>query len=843
MRRPQRKNSLPVNVKPWHEVLPHWELDEQSELPFLDDGRIEFGVWFEPPSRVFYTEDYLAGRFFGLKDVFETALPDGERARIYIAVRTADEEELIAYRDAENSAPHPIIAELHQRRFEHFEHLRQLEQIRTWKFFLTVTVTPDDKFSSKPDDTPSAVELERAVQKALTARADFITQMEHAGFHAWLMTRQEVFSETFLYINPEWEAAPDFIPESEREVHSEVDGMPDHLTLKRQLGLSKVDNAESAFIRVDETYVAALSLHRIPQTTETGYLKGLTDKLVTGSYYIVIEAQRENEFAVEQEIEKRKIDLNTMVNSPNIVPNGRNVDLWKRLKRSEERLRSHSEQRYDTTVTVLLHAKTPQEREVMKRQARSGLKTLRAGMPVQHGFQSYYQWLDLIPFNGKMAEFPFKAITTNAVDFFPPIAPWRGFSRPTIVYRNRENSLVKFDLFEPGTSAASHFAFFAPTRSGKTFGVMSLLTAVMRRYNPIVTIVDAKEDFAPFIKAIHGTIIKFGGKTGTRLNPMDLAPGEKVPDSAKISFLSALILRRLLRQSGNAREAGAEGTAFYEGVRLTYRRFEHREDVPRLRDLHAVLATMENHVDGRALSEDVRAAARSLADRMYLYIGDTDWGRVLDAYTNVDTSARVIYYDLSDVPQDDAHQKSVIGLIVQDRVVQTNKRYPSDLPKIWFYDEFGAQVETEEDVKLVSDILRMAASSGLAMGIATQAPEDIERLKSLKDSFFFQFIGGYSGSVAEHVQRSLNLPSSIAGELKNLKKVSGHYSEFVLLYRPEGGGERQGDIIKFEESQHAYWYFTSDKNDKPVRERYVQAHGGSYVRGINAIMQDFGRVP
>ncbi|WP_084045048.1 helicase HerA domain-containing protein [Deinococcus hopiensis] len=818
-------------------MLPYWDI--HNNIMVLKDGRLMYGFYFEPPTHIHFTSDNLQKRNSRLKAVFDLAVPDGETLTTYTSLRTAHEGDVADTRSHANSCPDPVIKELTHARAALLESKIARGEVSHWRFFATVTVTPppEDRFSK--DAPPSSTELDAAVNNALALQAATVAQMRASGFRAEAMTGQDVFTEAFFYLNPSWPEAPEFVPQGEREIYSMRRGVPDQQSLIRQLTTAAGNNLHSKHFIVGDRFVDVLSLSRLPEYTETGYLKEITDEL-HGTYYVVVQATRENDYDVSNELEKKKNDLWTRVKSPGVIPNGKAVNLLDQIELAQ-RLEG-LESRFDAAVSVVLVAQTAQELETMKRKARGNMTRLRGGMPITYGFQANAQYLALLPFGGGRSGFEFKPYTNNVIDLFPPVSPWKGFEEGAITYQNRDKSLIRFDLFTKNTVTA-HFCVFAPTGSGKTVLVQSLLNAELAKYpDAAVIVTDAKQDFGYFFRSIQDAeIITFGYGSDTRLNVFDLEEGADAPDGEKLASLMTFI-RIFVEPPRDLRDKGYEDVAITEGIMAIYVQFKNEQRAPQMSDLYRMLTVIENYTDsGRQMEPRVIEAARSVAVRLRKALGASPVAPFVDCQSNKKLTARRIYLSLYGIPEDDELMKRISQHIIKNVVWTTAKNYPRGVKKFIFFDEFENQVQTDDELDAVKRMLRVFRSFGVSFGMGTQSATASQYFGDLRDSFSHLFIGRYSKDVAKDVVRVLSLPEVMAELLPTLNNVVGQYSEFALLVQQSGelnSNEKIGDIIQVQESKLALWVFNSGNQEVAEKDRYVAAANGNVIEGVRKLVTD-----
>ena len=825
---------------PLANAVPYWDLHDN--IMFLQDGRRVYGVYFEPPSHLHYTSDELLKRQHTLKTVFDLAVPDGETLSTYTSLRQALEDDLSETRLYAETCSDPVLRELTQARADLLEQKILSGEVSHWRFFLTVTVTSSAEYRFDIGSPPSAQEVYGAVESAQALQSAAVAQLTAAGFAARAMTQQDVFAECRYWFNPSWPQAPAFIPQAEREVHSLRRGRPDHLTFSRQVGSTPIDNTPFSGPIVGDRFAEVISVGRLPEYTETGYLKTITDDL-HGTYYIVVQATRENDYDVSNELEKKKGDLWLRVKAPGVVPNGKATNLLAEVELAQQL--DGYESRFGAGVSIVLIASTQAELDRMKRKAKGNMARLRAGVPISYGFQSVAQYFALAPFSGGRSKFEFQPYSSNVIDLFPPVAPWRGLEEGAMTFQSRDRSLIKFDLWTPLTKTA-HWAIFAPTGSGKTVLALSILSAHLTRYdNAVLVVADSKQDFTYFFKSLQDSaIINYGYKSDTRHNIFDLDDGETQPDGTKLSAILSFV-RLFVSEPDDPREADYEDVALSEAIMAVYQKYKNRGSFPQMSHLEQMLNTIENYTDsGKNMPLAVLQAARSVGIRLRKALGNSPLAPFVDCQSNVNINARRIYLNTYGIPENDVLMRRVAHHMTKSIMYNRAKHYPRTVPKFLFIDEFENQIQTEREVKDFNEMLRVFRSFGVSLGIGTQDARASQRFGGLLDSFNHLFVGGYSRGVVDGDERTvgvveaLSLPRVMKEKLPQLESVPGQFSEFALLMNVGGGSGRIGDIIRVEESKLALWLSASSKDEVTKKDAYIAKHGGDVMGGVRQLVKD-----
>ncbi|WP_221091352.1 VirB4 family type IV secretion system protein [Deinococcus aquaedulcis] len=825
----------------WDIVSDAWARGAEEDLKTAglmvnETGHIEFSLRLDPPSRMLMSDENLEARHYDLKTVLQVGIPEGERARLYIRISTIPYDRFQNLKQAGKNGKNPVAQFLVKKRLDRLDDKRRQGTIKEWSFYLTCTVKPSRPFSK--DSPPDPEHLRKEVQRAQRRREELLNRVRNAGYRAEAMSAQEMFQEAWYYHNLDFLGGtpPQLLTESKARYEGAptVQGAKDFLTLKRQILTTPTRTEDHAVVVNGSTLVYAVSLHELPRQTEFGVLNAVAERITTGNMLFCIEVAHRDHGMEMEALEGANSKLHSATTSTKYAPSASAQQRYGSIKETLALVYEEGDNFYDVGVSVLLFAQGRDQLNEMLSQASTAFALFRSPRPIMHGYQSKHLYRALAPFNGRRTEFSFKLVETNAVGFMPAIAPFQGAGGGTLLYRNRSNALTTFDPFAAGMGA-THFMVIAPTRWGKTFLTQSMVLALIPEYDPVVTVIDRKNDFKDMIMSLGGVHVEFGGGGSATFNPMDLPAGEHAPDEGKMTFLLTL-WRDFIPRNSDEERAGLEDTVLREAILMTYKAFYQEELPPRLRDVHGTLDTMTMYSDGDPMRASAVDVARSLAARMRPFLHDSNWGKVIDQYTNRDTNAKYMYYDLSKIPINAEQETKIAMRIVQDRVWQSARLIPGR--KLCLVEEMGSTIRTKSDRDYMASWLRMGASFGLSVGGITQLAADLENMPELRDSFSWFFFGRLTNT--DGLTKHLKMPATVAKAVTGLQKVDKDFTEWVLAFRPDEG-DVNGEIIRVEESEHFFWLCSSQENHRRLREAAIKARHGDQLAAVEDLVA--GRYP
>lgn len=794
----------------------------------LEDGRLVVGAVLQPPPRLTMTGDVLDGRLKDVQRALALSVPEGMTARVYVRKVQVSPQRLSSLR-REGASDNPLANYLYRERMKHLDDLRKRDVLREWVYFATLDVRSPVPFTcnTPPDDEG----LKKIAVQARKKREDFIKNLAGAGYMARPMTADEIKRECEVYHNPDLRGAPHrpFILEGPaRYEHSpEVNGELDHLTFSRQVFQSPMNLEGHAHNVVGGTPIYALSLNGLPTFSEFGLFDEIATGLTEGDVTFVLEYHHLPYQLNRERLENAKRGVEGEKDS-----SGSAAARHKRLSKTLEHVYDNRDRFWMTGCTVILFARSIEQQAEMLTQVGSALSHFNSVRVVQHGYQSGKVYKALGPFNGGRNPFPTRLVGSNAIGYMPAIGPFEGIGIPTLVYRNRSDSLTVFDPYHLGTQA-QHFLVLAPIGWGKTYLVMSILFALIYHHNPRVSVIDQKPDLRDFILGMGGLHVILGADSPHRVNPMDLPAGESLPSTSKMNFLIALY-RAFVPAGQDSERTAAQNVLLTNAIRHVYAASTVSKRPPRLRQVRAMLGGMTTQFNGTPLSEDEIKMARAMSLIMTGFTGDdTDWGKVIDQYTNIEIDAQYVYYDLGNISTQ-AQERRVAMLIAYDRVWHDAKTRAGK--KFLFIDELGVQLESEADRVYFAQSALMGRSFGLSVGGATQSPLHLNKMPELKDTFQFHWLGRTnSGTALKAMQEDLGMPEAVVKAVPTLQQLNATYSEWVLVYQPSSGAH-QGEILRIEESRAFYWLATSREEEAKRRTATVARHGGHMMPALEELV-------
>jgi hypothetical protein len=265
---------------------------------------------------------------------------------------------------------------------------------------------------------------------------------------------------------------------------------------------------------------------------------------------------------------------------------------------------------------------------------------------------------------------------------------------PIIADRRRTRNGNAFILGTSG-SGKSHFAKWEMTE------------VIVGRPNDEVIIIDPEHEYRPLADAFGAAVVDVHAGSTAVINPFDLVMHSLEGDPVKQKTDSLLGMLRVLLGG----LSGAQVSILDRSITALYARYlaDTSQPVPTLRTLREELLTQPE--------PEARATATSLE----LYATGTYAG--FAQQTNVDTSNRFVYYDISRLGE---HMKTFGMMVVLDQVWnRVIANYGRGI-RTWLYvDEFHLMLLNDYALQMFLSIYKRARKYGLLPTGITQNVEEI----------------------------------------------------------------------------------------------------------------------
>jgi type IV secretory pathway VirB4 component len=257
------------------------------------------------------------------------------------------------------------------------------------------------------------------------------------------------------------------------------------------------------------------------------------------------------------------------------------------------------------------------------------------------------------------------------------------------------------------------------------------------------------------------------------INPFELEPTQFVPEAAQAQVMANIIEEMLTNPTGDQLSliphaiAQCFELAHYESGGTV------QKNLVLLRDIVTRFEKM-NRIGERSLGARERETALSLSRDLQSWIGETPLGQFIDRPSSVDLRAPVLSFETKHIAEAGALQR--VGMLILTNLLMR-----------WLMRSPGRKRIVYEEVKAMTD-----------------TPSAIRTLQTL-----FATAAKYNTAVTAINQgASLFLQPEMQGILGS--------SDGVL----------EGGVLRIQTSPEEYWHYTSNGDDKKIRERVFAEHNG-----------------
>ena len=827
---PNPRTSLTLN-------LPQWDLDTTHHLLIAETGTLEAGIEIQMPPALLAGYAQQENVHAAFMRALRNALPEGERARIFIEVAPLANDILQTYDDHFDS-DNDFLRALRHAKAERFRDDRKNGELLDVRYYLTFTTSPNrtlmDKVMQRVRQGYETTQYQALAERANAARVRMFQALSRAGFAPRVIDANGLFHLAWRYFNPHERSItpPTFVPTKAHLPTKLLRERPDlsDRTLRSQLTRTGIRRGFE-WLRSSRYYQAIVSLEALPVGhTFTGMVDHLL--MLPGTYWLVIDLEHRPYGRTLRELYGRARRMTAAANDPGDFTDY--ADPGNRVGASEADsaliyATQHGSHFFKVGLSLLLLSPEHKALEESVESAIDALTQLPGARYVRETFGLMEQLLNLSPGSGRPNDRMFQTLEENATAFVPTTGPWRGdLKRPMAMFHNRWGGVSALDLFDP-RSANWNGIVIGGSGSGKTF-LMQVLANELLSNDAEVIIVDRGGGYDPLINLHDGEIIPLAPGKVT-INPFDLPPGAHKPSDEKRAFLLALIKTMLRVSDGTI--TGATDTIVGAAVDQTYHRASREERDEdgnarvvytgcRLSDLVQTLLRIET-LGERTATEDDRLHARRIATVLQAWTGDNPLGRFLDGATSIDPKAKVVGYETSGLIN--TPQLAPIGIMLIANMVWERAERDRERPKLVIFDEVWSLLKVPEAATFVVELYRRFRRYNAAAYTVTQSLADFmtpEARGILQNTthFFLLKLRGEDDAVRD----LFKLQDSAMVAFTSLTSAKGEFSEALTWIQRQDRVE--GDVIRVRPHPIEYWAFTTDAYDMSMREAAVaRAHG------------------
>lgn len=377
-----------------------------------------------------------------------------------------------------------------------------------------------------------------------------------------------------------------------------------------------------------------------------------------------------------------------------------------------------------------------------------------------------------IPMNGSMnsAKGLFRTHTltsSQAAQFMPILAEWRGSPDPTVLLTTRRGEVGGFDLYK--SSSNYNAVLVAQSGSGKSFWTQQLITDYLAE-GAKVWVIDSGRSYQKLAAAVNGTFMEFSPDSDICLNPFTAFLQERGGQNKNIDDDMDIISSLIERMASQRDPLGdLEMEIIRKAIRQT---FIDKQGYSTIEDIADWLSAQVG--DSRAT--DLALRLDSFAFGQY--------AKFFNGYANVNMSNDFVVLELDDLK----NQRQLQQVVLLQLVTQiTNEMYMTrGRKKILIIDEGWALLDDPVMSRAMETAYRTARKADGAVITVTQGIADLYNSpsgRSMIDNAAWQLILSQKVEAIDSVFNSgkLTIDSYNYQMLKTLKTVPGSHSEIMVM--------------------------------------------------------------
>ncbi len=470
-----------------------------------------------------------------------------------------------------------------------------------------------------------------------------------------------------------------------------------------------------------------------------------------------------------------------------------------KLSSTEELIRellSTGQRIYAAQMTIILKAPATNEgTKTLNRQTREVLSRFRSLQGAEGLEETVGAWkiakgnLPVAPISLERAR---KMKTNNLADFLPIYGSREGDLEPVVIFRNRLNGLVSFNPFDPGLSNYNALVT-GSSGAGKSFLNNCILAQELAR-DLRVFIIDIGGSYKKLTESLDGQYLEVNITDGYCLNPFDIADIGIGPTDQKLKSLLAIV-ESMIVEDDRPKLPKLEKVLLEKAITELYQEKQNSNSIPILTDLREKLA------------KSPETSMQQIAKLLYMWTGNTPFGKLLDGMGSLKTNSSICTFDLKGLSSYPDLQ-SVMILILTDFILNQVEGDRSCKKRI-ILDEAWALLKSNAAASFMEYCARTLRKSGSGITFITQGVEEIVSSPigaAILNNTATKFIMLQRGD-SEILRDTLKLNDQELSLIYSLEQRKGEFSEGFMIE----GDHRQ--VVRIFPSPFEYWLSTSDAAD------------------------------
>ncbi|HYM70942.1 MAG TPA: TraC family protein [bacterium] len=789
--------------------LPYWTVGDGVVV--LRDGSYRIGFEITLPGTEVWNAARLAGSNDHLRTLLNAAVPEGECLRVIVEVHADYTDVLRTYAEG-CCSPHPVVRDLHRRRVAAWSRAHADERLTNYRLFFDLSYHPARRARRWWAPIDAAVyghhlEELRFLRDAMAVHAD------RAGFRARPMTDAALVAVVWRYFNPgrKRTGAPPPVPAGSQEVEFPRRLLATWPTLGRpslRTTLARSDLYRRwDFLWMDGFAHAVVAMDLLPdRPTSPNVLAPLLS--LPGPCWIVMEAWNDPRSEQVKRLElKSRLSRQAVHAQDGGDSNTRAVD--RQVASALDLVQLTGERVMRVGAAAVLQERTP---ERAREAARRALDAFRQIPGVDARIESVAlrrQFFQLAPFSGLPNERLLRMLTSNAADFIPCYAPWRGGGRPVCPFLTRGESLVSLDPFDPRLPSWNAVVV-GESGGGKTHFAIAWLSHLLA-LDPIIVIVDKGGAYRAFCDVYGGQHVRLDPAADVAVNPFELLPGEIEPDPAHLVLLRSLVALMVVEPA--AAPSRQELAVLESAIRQAYARAAGAPVL--LRDVVRTLRTFEQ-VGRQDAGPEEWAVARGIARRLERWTGHGVYARLLDRPSTVDLHAPLVCLDTEGLDAE-YPELAPIAALLANHLIYRRIRTEAQRPKYVVSDETWAALLNPVAAESLVGMFRRFRKFGAGVMAISQRLEDFEgeHARGILENAPMKVLTRTAN--VDRVAPVLHLDDQYRALWKSLGQRRGVFNEVLIVLDLLEG--REGGVVVVRDIPEDYVIATTTAAERLERDR------------------------
>jgi len=795
--------------------LPYWTVRDGAVV--LRDGSYRIGFDATLPGTETWDSAQLARSNDHLRTLLTAAVPEGECLRIVLEVHTDYAETLRAYADGCRTSS-AVARDLHRRRVAAWSRAHAEGRLTNYRLLFDLSYHPARR-ARRWWASVDAAAYARHRAELQVLRDTMLVHAERAGFRARPLDDGELVAAIWRYFNPDRKrcGAPPPVPAETQDVEFPRRLLAAWPALGRPSVRTAVVRSDLHrrwdFLWMDGFAHAVIALDLLPdRPTSPNVLAPLL--ALPGRYWLMVEAWNDPRSDQMKRLElKSRLSRQAVHAQDGGDSNARAVD--RQVASALDVMQVTGERVMRVGAAVIVQERTPEEARTAARRALDAFRHVPGVDARIESVALRRQFFQLAPFSGLPNERLLRMLTSNAADFVPCYAPWRGCRRPVRPVVTRTESLVALDPFDarlPSWNAV----VVGESGGGKTYFAITWLSHLLA-LDPAIVIVDKGGAYRMFCDVHGGQHVHLNPASDVAINPFDLLPGETAPDPAQFGLLRSLVALMIV-EPGEV-PGRHELSVLESAILQTYMRAAGSTVL--LRDLVRTLRTFEQ-VGGHDAGPEEWAVARSVARRLERWTGQGAYARLLDRPSTVDLSAPLVCLDTEGL--DAEHPELVpIAALLAHHLIYRRIRVDDGRLKYVVSDETWAALLHPVAADALVGMFRRFRKFGAGVMAISQRLEDFEgqHAQGILDNAPLKVLTRTAN--VDRVAPVLHLNAQYRALWKSLGQRRGAFNEVLIVLDLLEG--REGGVVVVRDIPEDYVIATTFADERLERDRLAREIG------------------